>query len=266
MTDGRAVDLLLRNALLLSCFDDEGTERSDGWLAADDGVIVGIGGPDSVPPVARRVVDVTGCLVLPGLVNAHQHLYQNLTRCYAPAEQVENLTDWFWTYFTAWGRLDADAVAASTIVGLAELALSGCTTSADHLYLHPEPELIDAQIRAAAEVGLRFSPVRGSMTLGEDDGAVCPRHLVEQLDEVLADTQRLVEAYHDPTPSSMVRIGVGPSTLMSSSQSALTSPLPSQWISICGCIVTSPTIPMRNSSWQRDSVAARCRSTRTRGG
>ena len=168
------------------------------------------------------MVDARGCVVLPGLVNAHQHLYQNLTRAYAPAEQVENLTDWFWAYFTAWGRLDADAVAVSTTVGLAELALSGCTTSADHLYLHPKPELIDAQIHAAGEVGLRFSPVRGSMTLGEADGAVCPPELVEDLDAVLADCRRLVEAYHDPSPASFVRIGVGPSTLMSSSAAAMT--------------------------------------------
>lgn len=222
MPDRRPVDLVIRNARLLCCFDDQGTELPEGWLAVDGGLIVGIADGITAPPEAREVVDAAGCLVLPGLVNAHQHLYQNLTRCYAPADRVENLTDWFWTYFTAWGRLDADAVAASTIVGLAELALSGCTTSADHLYLHPEPELIDEQIRAAAEVGLRFSPVRGSMTLGADDGAICPPDLVEQLDVVLADTRRLVEAYHDPTPSSMVRIGVGPSTLLSSSPSAMT--------------------------------------------
>ena len=216
------VDLVIRQARLLVCFDDAGTELPDGWLAIDRGVVVAIGDQATPPPEARTVVDARGCVVLPGLVNAHQHLYQNLTRAYAPAEQVENLTDWFWTYFTAWGRLDADAAAVSTTVGLAELALSGCTTSADHLYLHPKPELIDAQIRAAGEVGLRFSPVRGSMTLGEADGAVCPPELVEDLDAVLADCRRLVEAYHDPSPASFVRIGVGPSTLMSSSAAAMT--------------------------------------------
>jgi cytosine/adenosine deaminase-related metal-dependent hydrolase len=154
-------------------------------------------------------------------VNAHQHLYQNLTRCLPAGAHVENLTDWFWTYFTAWSRLDADAVAVSTTVGLAELALSGCTTSADHLYLHPEPELIDAQIHAARDVGLRFHPVRGSMTLGAADGAICPPHLVEDLDDVLADSRRLIEAYHDPAPNSLLRIGIGPSTLMSSSDDAM---------------------------------------------
>lgn len=217
----RPVDLVIRNAERLCCFDDAGTELTGGWLAADGGVVVGVGNRDAAPPEATRIVDATGCLVLPGLVNAHQHLYQNLTRCYAAAAQVDNLTDWFWTYFTAWGRLDAEAAAISTTVGLAELALSGCTTSADHLYLHPEPELIDAGIHAAKEVGLRFHPVRGSMTLGEDDGAICPPELVEHLDDVLDDSRRLVESYHDPSPRSMVAVGVGPSTLLSSSTDAM---------------------------------------------
>ncbi|MEE6166526.1 MULTISPECIES: amidohydrolase family protein [unclassified Mycolicibacterium] len=215
------VELVIRDAQLLCCFDDAGTELRGGWLAVDGGIITSLGAAGTPAPEARNVLDASGCVVLPGLVNAHQHLYQNLTRAFAPAEQVENLTDWFWTYFTAWARLDADAVAASTTVGLAELALSGCTTSADHLYLHPEPELIDSSIRAAAEVGLRFHPVRGSMTLGEADGGVCPSVLVEDLDAVLADTTRLLESYHDPAPASFVRIGVGPSTLMSSSATAM---------------------------------------------
>ena len=217
----KPVDLVIRNALQLSCFDDAGSELAGGWLAADGGVIVGIGDRDTAAPQARTVVDARGCLVLPGLVNAHQHLYQNLTRCYSAGAAVDNLTDWFWTYFTAWGRLDAEAVTASTTVGLAELALSGCTTSADHLYVHPEPQLIDAQIEAAAQVGVRFHPVRGSMTLGEADGAICPPALVEDIDDVLDDTRRLVEQYHDPGPASMVRVGVGPSTLMSSSATAM---------------------------------------------
>ncbi|MFF2370488.1 amidohydrolase family protein [Agromyces sp. NPDC058110] len=216
-----AVDLLIRDARLLACFDDEGTEIADGWMAIDHGLIVAIGGRNSPPPPAREVVDATGCLVLPGLVNAHQHLYQNLTRAFAPADTVTDLTEWFWTYFTAWGRLDAEAASISTTVGLAELALSGCTTSADHLYLHPEPELIDVQIVAAREIGLRFHPVRGSMTIGPDDGGVCPPELVEDLDDVLADTVRLVEAHHDRGADSLVRIGVGPSTLMSSSSDAI---------------------------------------------
>lgn len=216
------VDLLIRNSLLLCAFDDAGTELPGGWLAVDGGVIVGVGSRSSAPPEAATVVDATGCVVLPGLVNAHQHLYQNLTRCYAAGAHVDNLTDWFWTYFTAWSRLDAESVAVSTTVGLAELALSGCTTSADHLYLHPEPELIDAQIQAARDVGVRFHPVRGSMTLGETDGAICPPALVESVDDVLTDSRRLIEAHHDPAPNSMVRIGIGPSTLMSSSDAAMT--------------------------------------------
>jgi cytosine/adenosine deaminase-related metal-dependent hydrolase len=215
------VDLLIRDALVLCTFDDSATELPGAWLAVDGGLIVGVGDRHSAPPEAREVVDASGCLVLPGLVNAHQHLYQNLTRCYAPGAQAEDLTDWFWAHFVAWGRLDEDAVAISTTVGLAELALSGCTTSADHLYVHPQPRLIDAQIEAAGEVGLRFAPVRGSMTLGEADGAICPSALVENLDDVLDDTRRLVEEYHDPSPTSMVRVGVGPSTVMSSSAVAM---------------------------------------------
>ncbi|MGW9183043.1 amidohydrolase family protein [Agromyces sp. NPDC055661] len=215
------VDLVIRDADVLACFDDAGTELAGGWVAIDDGLIVGLGDRTTTPPAAREVVDARGCVVLPGLVNAHQHLYQNLTRAYAPAEQVESLTDWFWTYFTAWARLDADAAAISTTVGLAELALSGCTTSADHLYLHPEPGLIDAQVEAARAVGLRFSPVRGSMTIGPDENGVCPPGLVERLDAVLDETARLVAEHHDPSPGSFVRVGVGPSTLMSSSADAM---------------------------------------------
>ena len=215
------VDLVIRDADMLTCFDDAGTEHVGGWIAIDDGLIAAVGDRHTPPPAANETVDASGCVVLPGLVNAHQHLYQNLTRAYAPADAVQNLTDWFWTYFTAWARLDADAAAISTTIGLAELAMSGCTTSADHLYLHPEPELIDAQVVAAREVGLRFHPVRGSMTIGPDEGGICPPGLVERLDDVLADTARLAAAHHDPGPRSTVRIGVGPSTLMSSSADAI---------------------------------------------
>jgi 8-oxoguanine deaminase len=178
------VDLVIRGARLLACFDDDGTELPGGWVAAADGVIVGIGPHDADPPEARTVVDARGCVVLPGLVNAHQHLYQNLTRAYAAAEQVASLTDWFWAYLTAWGRIDADAARGR---------------------------------RRRRSV----PPVRGSMTLGAADGAICPEHLVEDLDTVLADCRRLVETYHDAAPSSLVRIGIGPSTLMSSSAEAM---------------------------------------------
>jgi imidazolonepropionase-like amidohydrolase len=117
-TDRRSppVELVIRDARLLCCFDDADTELPGGWLAVDGGVITALGAAGTPPPEARNVVDASGCVVLPGLVNAHQHLYQNLTRAYVPAEQVENLTDWFWTYFTAWSRLEADAVAAATTV------------------------------------------------------------------------------------------------------------------------------------------------------
>ena len=216
------VDLLISSALSVETMGGSigstGASLVGGWVAVTDGLVVGVGAATDAAPAAREVIDARGCLVTPGLVNAHQHLYQNLTRSML-ANGVAGLTDWFWTYFSRWQHLDEEAVRTSTRLGLFELALSGATTSADHLYIHQEPGWIDAQVEEALDVGMRLTAVRGSMTLGPDDGGVCLASMVEDEEHVLNDCERLVRVHHDPSPTSMTQIAFGPSTLMSSTES-----------------------------------------------
>ncbi|MCX6459461.1 MAG: amidohydrolase family protein [Actinobacteria bacterium] len=210
------VDLLVTGARQISTMDDDGRVINDGWMAVDDGRVVGFGGATDPRPKAQEIVDASGCLVTPGLINAHQHLYQSLTRSMTP-DFGGSLTSWFWTYFTMWQHMNEEAIRTSTRIGLMELALSGCTTSVDHLYIHREPGWIDAQVQEARDVGLRFTAVRGSMTLDEANGGVCPTGMAESDQFVLDESARLVHEWHDANPDSMTHIALGPSTLMSSS-------------------------------------------------
>src|SRR5581483_5097386 len=157
-------DLLVRDAFLVATVDEERRELPGGWVAITDGFVSGIGPPGSEPAGAARTLDARDCLVTPGLVNTHHHMYQNLTRAYAPALGGD-LFDWLRTLYPLWAGLDEETVYLSAWVGLVELALGGCTTTTDHLYVHPRGggNLIDAEIAAAGEVGLRFHPTRGSM-------------------------------------------------------------------------------------------------------
>ena len=152
-----------------------------------------------------------GCLVTPGLVNTHHHIYQNLTRAYRPAT-VASLFDWLTTLYPRWSRLDEEAAYVSAWIGLAELALGGCTTSTDHLYVHPRGagDLISAEIRAATELAVRFHPTRGSMSLSQKDGGLPPDSVVQDDDEILADSERLVKLHHDRAHGAMVRIALAP--------------------------------------------------------
>jgi hypothetical protein len=152
-------DLLVRDALLVATVDDGRRELPGGWVAVTDGLVSGVGGSGDPVPAAERVVDATGCLVTPGLVNTHHHLYQNLTRAFAPALRGD-LFDWLVTLYPLWARLDEEAAYVSAYVGLTELALGGCTTTTDHLYVHPRGggDLISAEIAAALELGVRFHP------------------------------------------------------------------------------------------------------------
>ena len=188
----------MHDAELIATVDDARREIAGGWVAVTDGVVTALGGPGDPPPEAARRVDARGCLVTPGLVNTHHHLYQNLTRAYAPA-LTGGLFDWLVTLYPLWARLDEEAAYVSAYVGLAELALSGCTTSTDHLYVHPRGggDLITAEVAAARELGVRFHPTRGSMSLSVKDGGLPPDSVVQDDDEILADSQRLVEAHHD---------------------------------------------------------------------
>lgn len=216
------VDLLIRNANSIATMNDaREIIRDGGWIAIHDGLIVQIGAGNDSQPEAKTVVDATGCLLTPGLVNSHQHLYQNLTRSMKP-NGVTGLTEWFWTYFPMWKELDEEAIRTSVRLGLFELALSGCTTATDHEYIHPFPYLMDAVIEEAAEVGMRLMAVRGSMTLGPELGGVCLPGMAEDEEDVIADCIRLIEKWHDPKASAMVQVALGPSNLMSSTETVFT--------------------------------------------
>ncbi|GAB3351865.1 8-oxoguanine deaminase [Modestobacter lapidis] len=218
----RTADLLVHDAELVATVDAARRELPGGWVAVTDGVISGVGGPADPQPDATRRVDARGCLVTPGLVNTHHHLYQNLTRAYAPA-LTGGLFDWLVTLYPLWARLDEEAAHVSAFVGLAELALSGCTTCADHLYVHPRGagDLITAEVTAARELGVRFHPTRGSMSLSVEDGGLPPASVVQDDDTILADSQRLVAAHHDRSPTAMTRIALAPCSPFSVSASLM---------------------------------------------
>jgi len=173
------------------------------------GVIESIGPAQTLPQSADRVIEGRGLLVTPGLINTHHHLYQTLTRA-LPAAQNAELFDWLVAQYPIWGRLTAEAVYTSALVGMAELLLSGCTTTSDHLYLFPNDSRLDDEIRAARELGIRFHPSRGSMSLGVSQGGLPPDHVVQDEEAILKDCQRVIEQYHDPARYSMLRVVLAP--------------------------------------------------------
>ncbi|MFT4211399.1 MAG: 8-oxoguanine deaminase [Microbacterium sp.] len=198
-------DLVIRNGHVVV---DTGIELAGGWIAVSEGRVSAYGAAGTEPP-ATRVVDADGRLVTPGLINTHHHIYQNLTRSYAPVVNG-TLFEWLTHLYPIWARLDEEDIHLSTAVGLIELAMGGCTTSADHMYVHPRPNLIDAQVAAARELGFRFLPTRGSMTRSIEDGGLPPAVVVQDADAILADSERLIRSYHDPSPGAMIRIGLAP--------------------------------------------------------
>ncbi len=210
MSAPQPADLLVTGAEHVVTMDADRREIAGGWVALTGGRVSALGGPGEEPPAARTL-RADGCLVTPGLVNTHHHLYQNLTRAYAPA-LAGSLFDWLTTLYPLWTRLDEEAAYVSAYVGLTELALGGCTTSTDHLYVHPRGagDLISAEIAAARDLGMRFHPTRGSMSLSVKDGGLPPDEVVQDEDEILADSERLVARHHDPSPGAMVRIALAP--------------------------------------------------------
>jgi cytosine/adenosine deaminase-related metal-dependent hydrolase len=201
--------LLIKHARVLVTMDDAGTEIPDGGLFAVDGFIRQVGPTSELPETADEVVDATDHVVIPGLINTHHHFYQTLTRA-VPGAQDAGLFDWLRTLYPIWARMTPDDVFVSTQVALAELALSGCTTSSDHQYLFPNGSRLDDQVAAAKTVGLRFHAARGSMSLGESKGGLPPDSVVEEEDAILEDTERVIAAFHDPEPGAMVRVVVAP--------------------------------------------------------
>jgi 8-oxoguanine deaminase len=201
--------LLLKNAALLITMDGKRRQIEQGGLWVRDNVIEMVGLSSELPQKADRVIDASGMVVLPGLVNTHHHLYQTLTRA-LPAVQNAELFDWLVTLYPIWAELTAEAVYISAQIGLAELMLSGCTTANDHLYIYPNDVTLDAEIRAAQELGIRFHPCRGSMSLGKSKGGLPPDRAVQTEEEIMADCQRVVDTYHDPTPYAMCRIVIAP--------------------------------------------------------
>jgi 8-oxoguanine deaminase len=214
--------LLLRHALVLVTMDNERREIEDGAVLLEGNVLKAVGPTSELPSVADRVMDVTGKIVLPGLVNTHHHLYQTLTRC-LPVAQDAPLFSWLQTLYPVWAKITPEAVYLSALVGLGELLLTGCTTAVDQLYLFPNGVTLDDEIRAARELGVRFHPCRGSMSLGESGGGLPPDDLVEDEEAILADCRRVIEAFHDPARYSMCRIMVAPCSPFSVTPQLLTS-------------------------------------------
>ncbi len=201
--------LLIKNATILVTMDDHRREIPRGGIFARDGFIEQVGVTGELPETADEVLDLSGHLVLPGLVNCHHHFYQTLTRA-VPAAQNANLFKWLKTLYPIWARMKPEDIFLSTKTALAELALSGCTTASDHLYLFPNGSSLDDEIAAAQEMGVRIQASRGSMSLGESKGGLPPDSVVDSEDAILKDSQRLIERYHDPNPGAMVQIVLAP--------------------------------------------------------
>ncbi len=200
---------LIRNATLVATMDDAGTEISNGAVLIDGNRIVAVGSSSEIEAPGASEIDATGIVILPGLVNTHHHVFQTLTRA-IPAAQDANLFTWLRTLYPIWAGLTPESIQISTKVALAELLLSGCTTASDHTYIWPNGSRLDDQIEAAQEIGMRFHASRGSMSVGESQGGLPPDAVVEDEAAILADSRRLIEAYHDPSPGAMVRIVLAP--------------------------------------------------------
>ncbi len=201
--------LLIKNATVLVTMDDHQREIPEGGLFVRDGFIEQVDPTSELPLTADEVLDLRGHLLLPGLVNTHHHFYQTLTRA-VPAAQDANLFNWLKTLYPIWARMTPEDVFISTQTALAELALSGCTTASDHLYLFPNGSRLDDEIAAAQEIGVRIQASRGSMSLGESKGGLPPDSVVDTEDAILKDSQRLIQRYHDAKAGAFVQIVLAP--------------------------------------------------------
>ena len=205
--------LLIKNAQLVATFDHSdqtnARELADASVFIRDNLIETIGLAADLPQDADEVIDARGHLVMPGLVNTHHHMYQSLTRA-IPAVQDAELFSWLRGLYPIWAGLTPEMIQVSTQVAMAELLLSGCTTSSDHLYIYPNGVRLDDSIEAAAQMGMRFTASRGSMSVGQSQGGLPPDQVVENEAFILKDTQRLIETFHDATHGAMLQIAVAP--------------------------------------------------------
>ena len=201
-------ELIIRKAEFIITMDDEKRELEQHDLRISNGEIAEIGRNISSKGAIEEISG-RGCLITPGLVNTHHHLYQTLTKA-VPMAQNAMLFDWLKTLYPIWGQFGPEEMYQSALLGLAELALSGCSLSADHLYIYPDGVRLEDTIEAANEVGIRFFPTRGSMSIGESKGGLPPDNLVEKENYILNDCIRVIDGFHDPSPSSMVRIAIAP--------------------------------------------------------
>jgi len=201
--------LLARHAEVLVTMDEAQREIADGALFVRGNRIEQVGTTADLPSSADTVIELAGHVLLPGLVNTHHHMFQTLTRVVRPAQDAE-LFGWLKALYPVWARMTPDAIRISALTAMAELILSGCTTSSDHLYAYPNGSRLDDTIDAAHVIGLRFHPTRGAMSLGQSRGGLPPDALTESEDAILRDTARVIETFHDAAPRSMLRIGVAP--------------------------------------------------------
>ena len=201
--------LLVKNADVLVTMDADRRELRGAGLYAVDGFVRQVGVTGELPTTADVVLDLAGQVVLPGLVNTHHHLNQTLTRA-LPAGQDAGLFDWLTAHYPAWTRIDAEASRTSTLVGLAELLLSGCTTVFDHTYLYKNGNSVDVQVEAARDIGARFHASRGSMSVGRSKGGLPPDEAVEDEAFILKDSERVIDRFHDPRPGAMTRVVLAP--------------------------------------------------------
>lgn len=204
--------VLIKNAETIALLDVDRREIRGGWVWIEGGVIRSIGGPGEEPRAeGGETIDASRMVVLPGLVNTHHHLYQTLTRAFPGAVDVE-LFPWLRTLYPVWARMNRESIRVAALNGMAELMLSGCTTTSDHHYVFTEEcgDPVDATIEAAREIGVRFHATRGSMSLSQKDGGLPPDSVVQDPETILKESEQLVSKHHDPEPGSMVRVALAP--------------------------------------------------------
>jgi cytosine/adenosine deaminase-related metal-dependent hydrolase len=209
--------LLIHNAHTIATLNDAGDEFRNASVFVRGNTIEAIGPAAQLPSSADRVIDAQHHVVIPGMVNTHHHMSQSLTRA-IPGVQNAELFSWLTGLYPIWAGLQPDMIYASTQTAMAELLLSGCTTSSDHLYIYPNGVKLDDCIAAAQEIGMRFVATRGSMSVGQSKGGLPPDRVVEQEDAILKDTQRLIERYHDASHGAMTQVAVAPCSPFSVSQ------------------------------------------------